>query len=156
MKNPNALSIRVLEENDLPFFNQTRNQVSRFLHDSRIFTLEETISRYRESPGNYWLLLLGTTSCGYFRSRQVTANHWQIGLDLHPDFQNRGIGFESYLYFAQSVLLPNRVSKVSLRVLRTNLRAIALYEKLNFQVVGETEFDIEMETATLQLLSQIV
>ena len=154
MKTPGALSIRVLEEKDLPFFNHTRNQVSKFLHDPRIFTLEETESWFRKSPGGYWLLLHGTDSCGYFRSRVVAENHWEIGLDLHPEFQNQGIGYESYLYFAQMILLPNKVSKVSLRVLRTNSRAIALYKKLNFQAVGETEFDIEMEIETFQLLNQ--
>lgn len=153
MNTSKALSIRALEENDLPFLNKTRNQVSMYLHDPRMFTLDETKSWFKVSPGSYWLLLLGTTSCGYFRSREVSGNHWEIGLDLHPDFQNRGIGYESYLLFAKSVLLPNGVSKVSLRVLRTNYRAIALYKKLNFQTVGENELDIEMETETLQLLN---
>jgi ribosomal protein S18 acetylase RimI-like enzyme len=56
-----------------------------------------------------------------------------------------------YRTFAQKVLASNGVSKCSLKVLRSNPRAIHLYVTLGFLVTAETDTDFAMEIDVIKL-----
>jgi len=65
-----------------------------------------------------------------------------VGIQLLPEFQGRGIGSDLILRelaHAKALGKPLR-----LQVLRANDRARALYERLGFRVVGETEHHFMM------------
>jgi len=67
---------------------------------------------------------------------------WQIGdeaqinnLAIHPDFQGQGLG-ELALRYVLNRLKENKVHLVSLEVRVSNHRALALYRKLGFSILG--------------------
>jgi len=67
---------------------------------------------------------------------------WQIGdeaqvnnVAIHPDFQGRGLG-ELALRYVLNRMKENGVHFVSLEVRVSNHRALALYRKLGFSILG--------------------
>jgi len=82
------------------------------------------------------------------RLRVVRApDHMELaGIQLLPAHQGHGIGthlVESFLVEARDAGLPARVS-----VEKDNPRALALYVRLGFVPVGETDTDVELEWVT--------
>ena len=72
---------------------------------------------------------------------------WQIGADIHPDFQRKGIASEAYpLFISEIVKKQNPVpTSLELRVLKSNVIALSLYVKLGFSIQEETEIDFKMK-----------
>jgi len=131
---------------DLEFFNVVRNSSSEYLHDPRQFSIEQTRQWFAAGQKtSYWMVRFGNQPIGYFRTKVLGPKTWEIGADLHESFRGKGLARMMYRKFAQKVLAPNGVSMCSLRVLRSNLRAIHLYKSLGFSVALETETDFSME-----------
>lgn len=65
------------------------------------------------------------------------------GIQIHPDFQNNGIG----TYLITALINESRTTgkPLQLDVERTNTRARQLYERLRLQRYGESETDIHMQ-----------
>jgi len=65
------------------------------------------------------------------------------GIQIHPDFQNKGIG----THLIKALIEEGRATgkPLQLDVERTNTRARQLYERLGFQRYGESETDIHMQ-----------
>lgn len=139
-----------LEEKDLPFFLEIRNRVKEKLHDSREFTLGEAIEWLPNSTTQYWIICHNVVNVGYFRLLKVNDSSWQIGADIHPDFQNQGIASNAYRAFISEIVMGINPppTLLELRVLKNNSTALSLYLKLGFVIKEETEIDLKM---TLEL-----
>ena len=135
-----------LKEQDLPFFLDIRNQVKDKLHDSREFTLNEAIEWLPKSATQYWIIYHDSVNVGYFRLLKVSDSLWQIGADIHPDFQNQGIASKAYPVFINEIVrsVNPPPDSLELRVLKNNLIALSLYIKLGFVIREETEIDLKM------------
>ena len=142
-----TLSFSRLLEKDLPFFLEVRNQVKDKLHDSREFTLEEARAWLTETPIEYWVITMDLLKVGYFRLARVNDSSWQIGADIHPEFQRKGIASKAYPIFISEIARKQNPTPTSLelRVLKNNLIAFSLYVKLGFVIEEETEIDFKMK-----------
>jgi RimJ/RimL family protein N-acetyltransferase len=137
---------------DLEFFNTVRNSASQYLHDQRKFTLDETKQWFeKRQQSNYWLVRLENQPVGYFRAKVIDPRTWEIGADLHESFRGQGLAKLMYRKFAHEILASNNVSKCSLKVLRSNSRAIHIYGTLGFLVTAETDIDFVMEMDVIGL-----
>ena len=137
----NILNFEPLNLNSLRFFNEVRNLSAAQLHDSRIFTLEETIIWFqKENKTKYWLIYFNHKPVGYFRVMQISKSEVQIGADIHPEFRRKGIAYLAYRNFAQNILDKRNIETCSLKVLRNNFTAIKLYFKLGLKIVDEIDW----------------
>lgn len=141
------LSFSRLIEEDLPFFLEVRNQVRDKLHDSREFTLEEAKEWLPITPVQYWVISMDLLKVGYFRLTKLNDSLWQIGADIHPDFQRKGIATKAYPIFISKIVRKQNPppSSLELRVLKNNSIALSLYVKLGFAIEEETEIDFRMK-----------
>ncbi len=127
------------------FFHRTRNSAREFLHDQRQFTLDEVRTWWQTAKANYRIVIVDHTPAGYFRLQEVSPWHYQIGLDLAAEFRDKGLGRKVYQAAFNELFSPvNKPWLLSLRVLKSNERAIHLYETLGFKVSEVCENDIEM------------
>lgn len=141
------LSFSRLIEEDLPFFLNIRNQVKNKLHDSREFTLEEAKEWLPKTPVQYWVISMDMLKVGYFRLTKLNDSLWQIGADIHPDYQRKGIATKAYPIFINQIVrkLNPPPSSLELQVLKNNSIAFSLYVKLGFAIEEETEIDFKMK-----------
>lgn len=141
------LSFSRLIEEDLPFFLNIRNQVKNKLHDSREFTLKEAQEWLPTTSVQYWVISKDLIKVGYFRLARINDSLWQIGADIHPDFQRKGIATKAYPEFINQIVkkLNPVPSSLELWVLKSNVMAQSLYLKLGFEIDEETEIDFRMK-----------
>lgn len=127
------ITYRPLKEEDLEFFNATRNECREFLHDNREFTLEQTKEWFKSLPPNqkYYLIHNGVQSLGYIRVNEFSDSCWEIGMDLTDKFRGMGIAYTMYRKFMHE---HQAVTSWCLDVLGTNLPAFNLYLKLGFKI----------------------
>jgi RimJ/RimL family protein N-acetyltransferase len=133
------ISFEKINDSHLEFVNRVRNGYAEtYLHDSRIFTLEETKYWFQTADPNFWMIILDNTVVGYFRlSNYSKKNKYiYIGADIAPEHTGKGIAKEAYKKFIPYVFNTYNVNKLSLEVLQTNERAINLYTKLGFVEEG--------------------
>jgi RimJ/RimL family protein N-acetyltransferase len=134
-----------MEEQELSWFLNIRNQVRQFLHNSDEFTLEECRKWFAETENLYFVVHIksGETyqKCGYFRVRLLdTLGMAEIGMDLDPAFEGRNIAYSSYRKFGPFLRDNYKLYGFTLRVRSDNTRAMRLYKKLNFELLGEFEY----------------
>lgn len=128
-----------LTYDDLLFLNEVRNECAEtYLHDSRIFTLKETVNWFKKTKPMFWIIWKGSEKIGYFRTSNysIINRNIYVGADLHKDFRGRGTAYNSYCKFIPFLFNELNLHKMSLEVLETNQRAINLYKKLGFKVDG--------------------
>jgi RimJ/RimL family protein N-acetyltransferase len=135
-----------MQTSDLPFFLEVRNLVRNQLHDSREFSLSEAESWFAVTPNEYWLIFCEEIPVGYFRISKENIDSWQIGADIHPNFQRKGIATKAYHEFIDEIIRSdsNPPMRLELRVLKTNPIAFQLYKNLGFTAVDDSENDITM------------
>ena len=124
---------------DLEFLNKVRNEYAKeYLHDSRSFTLEETINWYHKSNPDFWMIVLDNSVVGYFRLSNYSKENKNlyIGADIAKEYTGKGIAKEAYKKFIPYLFTIYSLNKISLEVLETNKRAINLYNKLGFKQEG--------------------
>jgi RimJ/RimL family protein N-acetyltransferase len=124
---------------DLSFLNEVRNECcEEYLHDSRKFTLEQTIDWFNKTKPMFWIIRVDGERVGYFRTSNylIENRNIYIGADLHKNFRGKGLAFESYKLFIPYLFGKYNLHKISLEVLSTNQRAINLYKKLGFKFEG--------------------
>jgi RimJ/RimL family protein N-acetyltransferase len=133
------ISFRRLEETDLKFLNEVRNYCAeKYLHDSRTFSLSDTLNWFKTTNPNYYVILNKDKKIGYFRLSnysQLNQNIY-IGADLHPKFWGEKLAYPSYKKFIDYLFINYDLNKISLEVLSTNNRAYNLYKKLGFVQEG--------------------
>ena len=130
---------------DLIFLNEIRNECAfEYLHDSRKFTLSDTIKWFNELKPNYWIIMYNNEKIGYFRTSNYSNNNKNIyiGADLHEKFRGKGLAYESYCKFIPFIFEEYNLHKIYLEVLSTNQRAINLYNKLGFKIEGIKKEDV--------------
>jgi len=112
---------RRIDYEDIEFINRVRNQYAKeYLHDSRTFTLIETNNWFIVSKPDYWMIINGKDTIGYFRlSNHSTANqNIYIGADIAPEFTGKGFAKEAYKLFIPFIFNLYNLNKISLEVLK--------------------------------------
>ena len=136
------LALTPMTLRDVPFFNAVRNECREFLHNPQAHTLPEAARWFAETAPRYLILLGDDLPVGYFRITEARSEA-EIGLDIHKDYRGQGLARPAYqLLFAY--LRLRQFEKVTLRVLRSNARAIHIYRAIGFVVTEETEIDLAM------------
>jgi len=133
------IDIRKLTKEDLYFLNSVRNECAElYLHDSRIFSVEDTYSWFEKTKPDYYLILYNNISIGYFRlsNHSLVNKNIYIGADLHKDWMGKGLAYESYCKFIPFIFETYNLNKITLEVLSSNSVAINLYKKLGFVQEG--------------------
>jgi RimJ/RimL family protein N-acetyltransferase len=133
------IDIRKLTKEDLYFLNSVRNDCAElYLHDSRIFSVEDTYSWFEKTKPDYYLILYNNISIGYFRlsNHSLVNKNIYIGADLHKDWMGKGLAYESYCKFIPFIFETYNLNKITLEVLSSNSVAINLYKKLGFVQEG--------------------
>jgi len=125
-----------IQETDLAFVNEVRNECAEYLHDPRTFTLDQTKEWFKTGP-KWWIIWHEGERIGYFRTSNYheafNRNTMYIGADLHKDYRGKGLAYEAYQKFIPIVSDQYKLWVILLEVLATNTRAINLYGKLGFQ-----------------------
>ena len=143
------VSFKYMNADDAEFVLQIRNDPTtvKQLHDSRVFTVEQFTEWFILTKPNWHIILNDGVPCGYVRRKDIDNGHGlQIGIDIHPDFRQKGIATKTYQTIfnynnqADSVKMK-AYSFFQLEVLDTNTVAIKLYEKLGFKEINRYEFD---------------
>lgn len=133
------INFRPIQVEDCEFICEVRNQCAiEYLHDSRIFSIEDVMDWYKKLTIPYYIVFNEQIKIGYFRlsNYSILNNNIYIGMDLHKHFRNKGFAFESYCKFIPFILNKYNLNKISLEVLSTNIRAQKLYFKLGFVYEG--------------------
>lgn len=90
------------------------------------------------TPGNHLVAVEGEQRLGFVQMTPATpipasAHTMELGLAVHPDAQGRGVG-GALIDAALAEARRRGLAKVRVRVLATNPRAQALYERHGFAV----------------------
>lgn len=85
--------LRRLEEKDLPFLLEVRNDESTrfYLENNSIFSLDECKDWFNKNNPNWFIIEVNNESVGYFRT-----NGDEVGADIHPKFRRNGYAREAY------------------------------------------------------------
>lgn len=124
---------------DIKFLNEVRNEyASEYLHDNRSFSLDESIEWFNKNDPDYWIIFLDDVRIGYFRLSNYSDvdKSIYIGADIHKDYLNKGHGYLVYNLFIDKLFKERNLDKIKLEVLSTNKRALHLYEKIGFYIIG--------------------
>lgn len=129
------LYLKKIDMEDIPFLNNVRNQYAeKYLHDSRIFTLEQSYLWYLNSGLDYWILMDDNNRIGYFRLTNYSHlnNNIMVGLDISPEYRGQGYAKKGYKLMLDYLFYNRSLHKVSLEVLSNNDIAKNLYKKIGF------------------------
>jgi len=140
------ISLRKIEYKDLEFVSEVRNECSfEFLHDSRTFTISETIEWFKNTNPYWFIIEIDNHKIGYFRTSnyEPEENSIHIGCDIHKEFRGKGYGYESYLAFIDFLYKEKNINTINLEVLSTNIVAKKLYQKLGFKNFEDKDTIIE-------------
>jgi RimJ/RimL family protein N-acetyltransferase len=135
------IEILPLTNQDLKFFSEVRNSCApEFLHDSRQFTLEETIFWFEKTKPEFYLAKVDGENVGYFRTSNLDLQKSTIyiGCDIKSSYRGKGYGYILYKNFIPFIKERYKLKMIYLEVLSSNKRAIGLYQKLGFQT--DTEY----------------
>jgi len=139
------LTFRKLEIFDLYFFNNVRNSFAEnYLHNSKQFTIQETADWFQEENPDYYIIELENEKIGYFRlsNHSIENKNIYVGMDIAKEYQGKGYGYYIFDKFIDYLFDVYDLNKVSLEVLKTNQKAIRLYEKLEFIYEGEKREEV--------------
>lgn len=133
------ITFKELEVGDCEFLNEVRNECAEeFLHDSSVYSVEETITWYKNLTIPYYIVYNDFDRIGYFRLSNYSEKNSSIliGMDIHKKFRGNGYAYNAYIKFIPYITKKYNLNKVSLEVLATNAGAYALYKKLGFVEEG--------------------
>ena len=133
------LTIHPITVDDLGFLNSIRNEyATEYLHDSRLFSLDETINWFNKTSPNYWIIFCKDVKIGYFRLSNYSYENQNlyIGADIALEHKGRGYATPAYKLFMPLLFKKYNLNKISLEVLSDNKKAIHLYKKLGFTIEG--------------------
>lgn len=127
------ITYRPLTEEDLEFFNATRNECREFLHDNREFTLDQTREWFKglKPHQKYYIVTNGVNLLGYIRVIEYSETCWEVGMDLAEKYRGLGIAKNMYRKFMED---HPSVEFWCLEVLANNIRAYNLYRQLGFEI----------------------
>ena len=139
------LEYRAAEKADAEqIFQMSRENIDQY-EDIKAIDYEKVLAWMRRKIenhiGEYVRILCGAENAGYYRMHPENEKMEMDDLYLFPAFQNRGIGTA-----AITKCLAETEKPVFLYVFTRNVRAMALYRRLGFQVteqVGKTRCIME-------------
>ena len=140
-----SLAFKKIQIDDIPFINQVRNgYAQKYLHDSRIFNIEETYDWFNKIKPDYWTIFDNDNRIGYFRlsNHSIENKNIYIGADIAPQYTGRGYATLAYTLFIPFLFDSYNLNKISLEVISTNIVARNLYNKLGFIYEGTKRDDI--------------
>lgn len=140
-----SIKFTKISTEDIPFVNEVRNSYAKeYLHDSRIFSIEETIEWFNKTCPDFWIIKLADEKIGYFRLSNYSSinRNIYIGADISPEYIGKGYGYSSYLKFIPFLFQEYDLNKITLEVLSNNHRAIHLYQKIGFKYEGRKREEV--------------
>lgn len=132
-------SFKKMSIDDVKFLNEVRNEYAfEYLHDKRTFSLDESVEWFNKNNPDYWIIFINSNRIGYFRLSNYSEidKSIYIGADIHKDYVNKGHGYSAYNLFINKLFTERNLNKIKLEVLSTNERALHLYEKIGFNIIG--------------------
>lgn len=139
------IKFKEIQKEDLLFVNTIRNLYAReYLHDGRIFTLEQTQEWYEKTNPNYLIIYNIDTRIGYVRLSNYSKvnKNIMVGADIAPEYKGRGFGKLTYEKLIPYLFEKYSLHKISLEVLSTNNIALNLYKKVGFEYEGRKRDEI--------------
>ncbi len=139
------LTIHPITLDDLEFLNSIRNKyATKYLHDSRLFSINETIDWFKKTSPDYWIIFFKDIKIGYFRlsNYSIENQNLYIGADIAPEYTGLGYAKSAYKLFIPFLFKKYNLNKISLEVLSTNIVAKNLYNKLGFIEEGIKRQDV--------------
>jgi ribosomal protein S18 acetylase RimI-like enzyme len=133
--------IRPMVLSDLSSVKVVRDQCLDFIHDSKSYSLDETIKWYLDTLPHYLSVLQDTELIGYFRLTDITSNSCFVGMDLHQDHRGKGIALNTY-NAVMTELKKYGICNFSLYVLSNNEHAIRLYNHIGFKEIESAPWNI--------------
>ncbi len=133
------IKIKTLQEKDLQFLIEVRNECKNFLHNANEFSLDECRKWFIETNPIFYLIEKDGFPIGYFRTSDWNIDSCFVGGDLHKDYRGKGYMKIAYpLLFDK--LLDLKVKTVFLSVLEFNTVAYSLYKKLGFEEISRNDY----------------
>jgi len=137
--------IRKMEYYDVPTYNTIRNDSREYLHDNSHYTLQESYAWFRKNTDPFFMYEIDSEVIGYFRTSNWTKNTCYVGMDIHQDYRGKHLAYNAYVEFFNFLKTVHGIEMVQLEVLKTNTRALRLYNKLNFLTIYENARSFVME-----------
>jgi len=127
--------IRPMTIEDVRFFNEVRNECSKWLHDPLTHTYEEALSWFKNAENPFFIYELEGDKIGYFRTSRWGEGSCFVGMDIHEDYRGKKLAVPAYNEFFAFLKKEHGIKKFKLTVLGKNKRAINLYKKLGFKII---------------------
>ena len=139
--NLDELKFRPMRKPDLRFFNSTRNESAKWLHDSEQHSYDDCVSWFKQNKKSfYYIFEKNGERLGYFRFSDVKDKSLYIGADINKAY--RGNGYSTIAYSLMFKHLKNSgYNTLYLEVLEFNYRAIHVYKKLGFIEIDRIEIN---------------
>ena len=90
------------------------------------------LGRVRTKDGQEKIIASATLA---FSNQQSTKHVADFGIVVHDDYQNKGLGIILTKYMLE-IAMERGISRVTLKVVTENERAIHVYKKIGFKVEG--------------------
>jgi ribosomal protein S18 acetylase RimI-like enzyme len=142
---------RTSVDDDEQFLRRLREQCYREVVIAQFGEWDDDVQRgffdKKWNPERYQIIETQGTEAGAVAVEQHSDHVFLSGIQISPEHQNRGLGtqvIEDIVQRAHSENLP-----VRLQVLKSN-RAQALYRRLGFREIGQTDTHLMMERAGTQ------
>ncbi len=137
----NDFSIKKMILEDVPFYNEVRNDCRQMLHNTSKYTKEESIKWFKETNPNFYTIKMNDEKIGYFRTSNEN-NLFFVGMDLHKS--KRGLGLAKQLYYDFFEMIEE--DDIYLLVKKQNKTAINLYKDIGFIEKEIEGFTIDTES----------
>ena len=134
-----------MDETDLPFFNEVRNECREMLHDTTEFSLNDTVLWFKKNKPNYFTILLKNKRAGYFRTSIVHGKYF-VGMDLHKSQRGKGLAKMLYSEFFKTI----KEKEVYLLVKKKNKIAHHLYKSLDFVEIINGSLNIDKHSVLMK------
>ncbi|NBP00915.1 MAG: GNAT family N-acetyltransferase [Proteobacteria bacterium] len=134
-----TITLRDLQEKDLNFLVEVRNECKDFLHNASEFSIDSCKKWFNDTKPKFFLIEKENAPIGYFRTSEWTDNSCFVGGDLHKDYRGKGYMKIAYPLLFEKLLTLN-IKTVFLSVLEFNVRAISLYKKLGFEELSKNSY----------------
>lgn len=132
------ISYREYRIEDYIFINRLRNDCADFLHNPTKFSLENTANWLKERIDSkklpWFIIKLDGEDIGYIRLENYDGDIF-IGMDIDEKYRGKGLSQRVYKEFIPFIYNFTQKDELWLEVIKTNYRAIHIYEKLGFKLI---------------------